>query len=327
MSKIVTLIIAVLVSTGCNKDDTSSGPETLTKKPVINTTAISNLTRTSAISGGIVSSDGGAPVTVRGVCWSKTENPDVNSNKTMDGEGLGFFTSSLTGLSAGTKYFVRAYASNIAGTSYGSQYTLTTDGVAGGTLTYNGVTYLTVTIGTQEWTAENLRTSKFNDGSPINYVTSDSIWLTLTSSAYSVFQNNDSNAETFGYLYNYYAITSGKLAPLDGGWRIPTDDDWDKLTFFIGGSLNGGGKLKSKSGWKYNGNGTDQYGFCALPGGGRIAGDGSHVNNGTSAHWWVAPFENRFFSSGRHISYYYPDLFSDSYSEWEGLSVRLVRDK
>jgi hypothetical protein len=117
--------------------------------PTVTTTAVTNITTTTATSGGNVTADGGATVTARGVCWSTSANPTTANNKTTDGTGTGTFTSSLTGLTANTLYYVRAYATNSAGTAYGAQVTFTT--VAGGTLatvTTTAVTNITTTTAT-----------------------------------------------------------------------------------------------------------------------------------------------------------------------------------
>jgi hypothetical protein len=107
--------------------DPEGGPSTpLTTTPTVTTTSISSITTTTASGGGNVTSDGGASVTARGVCWNTSANPTVSNNLTVDGTGTGSFTSSLTGLSAGITYYVRAYATNVNGTSYGSQVSFTT---------------------------------------------------------------------------------------------------------------------------------------------------------------------------------------------------------
>jgi hypothetical protein len=93
----------------------------------LSTVAISTITNTTASSGGNISLDGGAAVTARGVCWSTSINPTIAlSTKTIDGIGIGSFTSSITGLVAGTTYYVRAYATNSVGTAYGNQVVFTT---------------------------------------------------------------------------------------------------------------------------------------------------------------------------------------------------------
>jgi hypothetical protein len=94
--------------------------------PTLTTTDISSITNTTASSGGVINTDGGAIVTARGVCWSTTPNPTISNSKTSDGAGNGIFTSSITFLSANTVYFLRAYATNTIGTSYGPQLSFTT---------------------------------------------------------------------------------------------------------------------------------------------------------------------------------------------------------
>lgn len=130
--------------------------------PVITTTAVSGLTSIAATSGGTVSSDGGATVSARGVCWSLSQNPTTADSKTVIGTGTGSFTSSITGLTPGTTYYIRAYATNSIGTAYGNQITTTTTvdipvltttavsaitssgGASGGTITSNGGATITV---------------------------------------------------------------------------------------------------------------------------------------------------------------------------------------
>jgi hypothetical protein len=99
----------------------------------VTTTAISDIDRTTATGSGNVTADGGATVTARGICWSTTQNPTIAGSHTTDGTGTGSFTSSMTGLAANTTYYVRAYATNSAGTAYGEQVSFTTlpDGMTG----------------------------------------------------------------------------------------------------------------------------------------------------------------------------------------------------
>jgi uncharacterized protein (TIGR02145 family) len=94
--------------------------------PVVTTTSVTGITQTAATSGGNVTFDGGGAVTGRGVCWSTTVNPTISNSKTTDGSGTGTFTSSLTGLTKGTLYYVRAYATNSIGTAYGAELSFTT---------------------------------------------------------------------------------------------------------------------------------------------------------------------------------------------------------
>ena len=97
----------------CEKDDPKSVAQ-------LTTTGVTEITQTTAISGGNITSDGGASVTARGVCWSTGQTPTINDNKTTNGSGVGSFISSINGLETNTTYYVRAYAINNEGVSYGS---------------------------------------------------------------------------------------------------------------------------------------------------------------------------------------------------------------
>lgn len=123
--------------------------------PVVTTANVTGITQTNAVSGGNVTSDGGAAVTARGICWSTSANPTITSSKTTDGTGTGSFTSTFTGLTAGTTYYVRAYATNSAGTGYGNQLTFTTNPVIGATLTTAAVTSITASSAVSGGTITN----------------------------------------------------------------------------------------------------------------------------------------------------------------------------
>ena len=113
---------------GVNSEGTSYGND-LTFTPgaaVVTTTAATGITLTAATTGGNVTSDGGASITARGVCWGTAANPDVTGSHTTDGSGMGVFVSSLTGLISNTTYHIRAYATNVSGTYYGNDLTFTT---------------------------------------------------------------------------------------------------------------------------------------------------------------------------------------------------------
>ena len=133
--------IVVLLATACKKEE----PATI---PSLSTTPVSNITATTAISGGIIADDGGATIISNGVCWGKTENPTIEGSKTNESVGTGQFVSNLTGLDAGTTYHVRAYATNVVGTSYGADMTFLTLGQAPSGLTQppSNVTAVTATL-------------------------------------------------------------------------------------------------------------------------------------------------------------------------------------
>ncbi len=133
--------IVLLLATACKKEEPAT-------KPSLSTTPASNITTTSAISGGIIADDGGATIISNGVCWGKTENPTIEGSKTNESVSSGQFVSNLTGLDAGTTYHVRAYATNVVGTSYGADMTFLTLGQAPSGLTQppSNVTAVTATL-------------------------------------------------------------------------------------------------------------------------------------------------------------------------------------
>lgn len=200
------------------------------------------------------------------------------------------------------------------------------DSIVDGLITYNGHTYHTVKIGTQEWTVENLRSTLYNDGTAISKVTDNTEWSNLTTGAYCTYENSDNNSTTYGLLYNWYAVNTGKLAPNSGGWRVPTNEDWTKLSDYLGGEAYAGTKLKAKSGWYNSGNGTDDYGFNAIPGGERISG-GNFYNIGNSGNWWSSSAIDSDFAWYRYLFHTNTYLIKNYFKKHYGFSVRLVRDK
>ena len=153
--------------------------------PTVTTTAISEIDKTTATGGGNVTADGGATVTARGICWSTSQNPTVDGSHTTDGTGTGSFTSSMTGLTANTTYYVRAYATNSAGTAYGEEVSFTTlpDGILGdvnndGTLTLDDVSMLLgYVMGTIQLSGQGLLNADVNEDSSI---TLDDVSVLLT---------------------------------------------------------------------------------------------------------------------------------------------------
>ena len=151
----------------------------------------------------------------------------------------------------------------------------------------DGNVYNTVTIGTQVWLKENLRTTKLNDGTDIPYVTNGTEWQLLSTPGYCYNDNSWSNAITYGSLYNWYTVNTGKLCPT--GWHVPSSEEWAALTNYLGGDTLVGGKLKETGTafWDYPNKGaTNETGFSALGGGLRDYGSFGEVKRST--HFWSA---------------------------------------
>ena len=265
-----------LIATNANGNDTETKTAYIIvtdanpQLPTLTTTSISNIANTTATSGGNITNQGSSAVTARGVCWSTSQNPTIANSKTNNGTGTGSFTSNLIGLTTNTTYYVRAYATNITGTAYGNQQSFTTTGGLAncGTVTdIDGNVYNTVTIGTQCWMLEDLKTTRYNDGTAIPNVTDYTAWGNLTTGAwvYPSFNNPNYNS-VYGKLYNWYAVGTGKLAPI--GWHVPTDAELTILTTYLGGNNVAGGAMKATILWNSPNTGaTNSSGFTALPAG------------------------------------------------------------
>jgi uncharacterized protein (TIGR02145 family) len=211
--------------------------------PVLVTSNMSLITHNSAQSGGTISSDGGASIAQRGVCWSTTAQPTIANARTQNGTGTGTFTSNITGLTASTQYFLRAYATNSAGTAYGQQQSFTTTllFVCGTSLAtdLDGNNYATITLNLTInsqlrplcWFKQNLRVSKYRNGDPIPTGLDTLAWRTTISGA--VASPNDSAVydSAYGKLYNWYAVADARgVCPT--GWHVATDAEYLALTSF-----------------------------------------------------------------------------------------------
>jgi hypothetical protein len=214
------------VGTAYGDELTFTTTNVATTVPTLTTTAISSVTETSASSGGNISADGGSPVTARGVCWSTTTNPTTANSKTNNGTGIGSFTSNITSLTGNTTYYVRAYATNSAGTAYGNQLSFTTPASCGTSVTdIDGNVYEIVQIGTQCWLKQNLKTSKYRNGDPITTGLDNATWVSTTEGAYCYYNDNSGYNPNHGKLYNFLAVNdSRKICP--NGWHIPTAAEW-----------------------------------------------------------------------------------------------------
>jgi uncharacterized protein (TIGR02145 family) len=288
--------------------------------PVVTTTSATVISSLSAVSGGNVTSTGGSAVTVKGICWNTISNPTTTDPLTMDGSGSGSFTSSLTGMLPETTYHVRAYATNSTGTGYGNEITFTTTRQV---TDYDGNIYNTITIGTQLWMQENLKTTHFRDGTSIPNVTS-SAWGSLVTPAY-VWNNNDiSYKNPYGAMYNYFAVLDNhNLCP--AGWHVPTANEWSLLETYLGGSSLSGGKLKESGNahWQAPNTGaTNESGFTALPGGHHLTGYFSAP--GTEGFYWSSTMSGSNVSECGMVNTN-GDLQKSDFSSISGISVRCLQ--
>lgn len=174
----------------------------------------------------------------------------------------------------------------------------------------DGNAYNTVAIGTQVWLIENLKTTKFNDGTAIPMVKDPLVWVHLLTPGYCWY-NNDAAAykNSYGALYNWYTVNTGKLAPT--GWHVPTDAEWTILTDFLGGEDKAGGKMKETG--------------TAPPGGFRYYFGNFH-SEGYYGYWWSATEKDTTNAKARYTCYLSAGARSCTYNKTGGYSVRCIRD-
>jgi uncharacterized protein (TIGR02145 family) len=198
---------------------------------------------------------------------------------------------------------------------------------SGGTVTdIDGNIYHTVTIGTRVWMVENLKTTKYNDGTSIPLVTDGAAWSNLTNPGYCWYNNDAANKNTYGALYNWFTVNTGILAPT--GWHIPSDAEWTTLTTYLGGESAAGSKLKETgtTHWQSPNTGaTNETGFTALPGGTRgIIGAFGAI--GSFGHWWGSTEGNTSNAWERSMKYSDSGVGRYGVDKSNGFSVRCTRD-
>ncbi len=195
----------------------------------------------------------------------------------------------------------------------------------------DGNYYKTVNIGTQTWMAENLKSSKYSDGTPIPNVTDASEWSNLTTGAWSYYNNDAAYNAKFGKLYNWYAVsptTNGNKNVCPTGWHVPTDAEWTVLTDYLGGEAVAGGKMKEIGTTNWSGQhpyATNESGFTGLPGGYR-SGSGNYYEIGNLGNWWSSSETNSSNAWLRYLLSNNGSAYSYSGVKENGLSVRCLRD-
>jgi uncharacterized protein (TIGR02145 family) len=196
----------------------------------------------------------------------------------------------------------------------------------------DGNVYTSVTIGTQVWMVENLKTTKYNDGTSIPNVTDDTAWGSLYTDAYCWYNNDITNKTPYGALYNWYAVYTGKLCPT--GWHVPTDTEWYQLLLFIDPNASLSATVESQiaaiklkevgnTHWESSGQSTpatNETGFTALPAGVRWSYGCVYI--GQSAYYWPSTS----VGTVRIMWNYGDNVMRGSIGEYSGASVRCMKD-
>ena len=316
--------------------------KTLGQVPTVTTLAATIITTVAAQFNGSINANYLSTVvtfeygttTSYGSTITATQSPLTGSTNTN-------VSANITGLTAATIYHYRITAVNSLGTTYGADITFTTilTGIPGTLSDNDGNTYQTISIGYQVWMAENLKTTKFNDGTAIPNVTRTTpgifydeqiTWSSLTTPAYCWYNNNAGYKATYGALYNWYTVdatSNGSKNVCPTGWHVPTDAEWTTLTTYLGGEAVAGGKLKETGTTHWitpNTGATNETGFTALPGGYRYT-IGTFNGVGSDGYWWSST-EYSTNAWVRTMSYYFTRVGRGSNYKQDGYSVRCVRD-
>jgi uncharacterized protein (TIGR02145 family) len=295
------------------------GSPALGIKPTITTTTVSDIAASNAKSGGTIVSNGGDNITVSGVVWSTSASPTIALiTKTTDGIGTGAFTSTIIGLIPETTYYVRAYATNSIGTSYGAEESFTTP-----------VAPIPndVLIGGQTWTTKNLDVSTYRDGTVIPQITDPTEWSNLTTGAWCYYDNDPANGAVYGKLYNWYAINDPRgLAP--EGWHISSEAEWTTLIDYLGGLSTVGIAMKETGTTHWgdgNQNATDSSGFKGLPGGYRYA-TGVFSSILQQGLWWSTSERYSDYGVWFNLNMWNEEGFIWYDPKTDGMSVRCIKD-
>lgn len=254
-----------------------------------------------------ITDGGGVTLDEKGICWGTSENPTIANSNASYGSGTDAYYPKLTGLTANTTYYARPYAINSLGTWYGNQLSFTTS--SNPDLTdIDGNKYLTVTIGTQTWMAENLKVTHYQNGEEIPIVTDNTLWANLSTGARCFYYNDEVNYGNYGAYYNFYAVTDSRnLCPT--GWHVPSYNEWNALKNYVG---NGASLLM----------GGNSGINLLLSGYRREYGDYSEIN--FKGYYWSSTLYNA--ANGYNVDFYSNYWYLRQTDFKAGQTVRCIKD-
>ncbi|MCQ2303957.1 MAG: fibrobacter succinogenes major paralogous domain-containing protein [Bacteroidales bacterium] len=312
----------------CNKDDEEQNGGSNQTLATVTTDEVTEITATTATCGGEVTRENGWAVTERGVCWSTEPNPTPSDSHTIDGDGIGKFISEITGLTPDTKYYLRAYAKNAAGTSFGPEKSFTTESGGGGGGSYAGHEYVDLGLSVK-WATCNVGADNLWDygdhfawgetTAKSNYDWTTYKWCNGSGNTLTKYNMNSS----FGTVDNKARLESADDAAAQNwgdGWRMPTRAEWQELcdnTTIAWTTQNG------VYGWLFTGTKPGYTGVSLfLPAAGLRTGESLYYEDLYGDYW----------SSSRNSSYPYaayrmrfPSDNQDYGARCNGLAVRPVR--
>ena len=294
------------------------------------TTTASGVTSVISYTGGNGGSHNGQVVTSTGVTGLTAT---LQAGTFANGNGSLTYTITGTPATSGTASF----ALNIGGKICTLTRTVAiapqnpTSGYGSNITDAEGNSYKTVYIGTQQWMGENLKTSKYSDGTTIPNITDNTQWQNNTNGAWAYYNNDAANNAKYGKLYNWYAVsktTNGNKNVCPTGWHVPTDAEWTVLTDYLGGASVAGGKMKEAGTINWISPNTDATNvslFTGFPGGNRNY-YGGYNYIGSAGNWWTSTEDNTDNAWYRTLYDSNGDAFRSFINKKNGFSVRCLRD-
>jgi uncharacterized protein (TIGR02145 family) len=324
ISSVIVLSGFILITNGCKEKD-----KTFSLPPSVTTSDATNIEDKNATLNGFVNANNSSTLvsfeygTTTSYGYVVEATPDY-----IDGSNYTSISKEISGLISCQTYHFRIKAINSNGEIYGNDLTFTTK-----VKDIDGNLYDIIKIGTQTWISENLKTTKFNDGTSILLVTNSSSWAGLTTPGYCWYNNDASTyKDTYGALYNRYTVASENVCPI--GWHASTYEEWELLTTYLGGYSIAGAKLKEvgTTHWSNPNTGaTNESGFTALPGGMRSYVDGSFSLIQNNGFYWT-PSVIITVHGGESVAYslsYNNSVLSgivSLYGQTNGYSIRCVKN-
>ncbi len=326
----------LLIFNSCKKDKDTTTPET-TQQPTAFANASNWVGETWATLNGLVNAYNNTVMVSFEYDTSLAYTNKISAvPDTVTGSSSTLVYANLTGLLPDKKYYYRIVAEGDGFDNVlGADSTFTTDPLTEPVIDFNpditygslsdndGHVYKTVQLGDMTWMAENLRTTKLNDGTELPNLCQGTSWAIMTKPAYCRYDND---SVSYGLLYNWWTVNTGKLCP--AGWHVATSDDWNTLVSYIGSDTEGY-KLKEAGtlNWKSpNTDATNETGFTAIPGGYRNSIAGTFSNAGRIAYFWTSTEYNAVDANYYMLFYNFGKIDHSSTAKTVGSSVRCVKD-
>jgi uncharacterized protein (TIGR02145 family) len=277
---------------GIHYGEVTSFTTTANKLPLVSTPWVIFVSHNSVMcTGGGISFDNTYNVLSKGICWSTSKNPTI-ANALLDlGPGFGDLGGIIEGLTPGTVYYLRAYATNVVGTTYGENKAIRT--FDGFTTDFEGHVYSTVHLGNQEWMSRNLETRYFSNGDKINTTGTPTVNIEqedkpLYQWPFLGYDDHPELLDDYGRLYTWYTATdSRKICPT--GWHLPSIDEWNELLVHLGGDAVTYGVLNSSYNYSWDSilnAGATEGSFSAQLAGFRTVTGQFQYGSNYGTYWW-----------------------------------------